>query len=172
VTTGNEDLGYLPGKLDNKVGPYAQPALEAIGRLTGDRTFVAKLREANALVLDALAYLRGCSLSRAFVVADEMQNATAAQIECLLTRPERDAKMAILGDPNQSDLHTGTHSGTHTATATPAEAPSGCALRRWVDAVKADGYEGARCVEMAVPDVQRGATVQRMLAIAERVRAA
>lgn len=105
-----EQLGFLPGDMREKIDPYMQPIWDALNRILG-RTEVERRCEAGDIEVAPLAFMRGRTLSDAFVVIDEAQNATIAQMKMLLTRLGQNAKYAITGDPSQSDLPPGQTSG-------------------------------------------------------------
>lgn len=98
-----ENLGFLPGDLNEKVDPYMQPIWDALYMTLGrDETERRKL--SGEIEIAPLAFMRGRTLSDAFVVIDEAQNATLAQMKMVLTRLGERAKYAVTGDPTQSDL--------------------------------------------------------------------
>ena len=105
-----ENLGFLPGDLNEKVDPYMQPIWDALYMTLGrDETERRKL--SGEIEVAPLAFMRGRTLSDAFVVIDEAQNATIAQMKMVLTRLGERATYAVTGDPSQSDLPRGTQSG-------------------------------------------------------------
>lgn len=105
-----EKLGYLPGDLKEKVDPYLRPLYDALyDMLPGDK--VAKYLEEGVIEVAPLAYMRGRTLSNSFIILDEAQNATPAQIKMFLTRLGEGSRMAITGDPSQTDLPRGNPSG-------------------------------------------------------------
>ena len=98
-----EDIGYLPGTLEEKIHPYLLPLLDAFE----DHVGVVKTRELlehGMIVASPLAYMRGRSLNNAFVILDEAQNVTCEQIKMFLTRIGYNTTMAINGDGTQTDL--------------------------------------------------------------------
>lgn len=105
-----EKLGYLPGDLKEKVDPYMQPLYDALGDFLPGKQ-LAKLMEDKRIEIAPLAFMRGRTLSNAFVVLDEAQNATAMQMKMFLTRLGRGSRMAITGDRTQTDLPRGVMSG-------------------------------------------------------------
>ena len=105
-----ERLGFLPGDLNEKVDPYMQPIWDALFMVLG-RTEVERRRAAGDIEVAPLAFMRGRTLSDAFVVIDEAQNATISQMKMVLTRLGERAKYAVTGDPTQSDLPHGQTSG-------------------------------------------------------------
>ena len=105
-----ERLGFLPGDMKEKVDPYMQPLYDALRDfLPGKR--VARLIESNRIEIAPLAFMRGRTLSNAYVVLDEAQNATSIQMKMFLTRLGPDSRMAITGDMTQIDLPRGVVSG-------------------------------------------------------------
>jgi len=105
-----ERLGFLPGDIGQKVDPYLRPLYDALYEMLGfDR--VVRLMERNVIELAPLAYMRGRTLSDAFVILDEAQNTTEAQMKMFLTRLGFGARAVITGDPSQVDLPSGTCSG-------------------------------------------------------------
>ncbi len=108
-----EKLGFLPGDMMEKIDPYLQPIWDALGQVLG-RDQVERRRASGEIEVAPLAFMRGRTLSNAFVVIDEAQNATVAQMKMALTRLGENAAYAVTGDPSQSDLPGGNPSGlTH-----------------------------------------------------------
>jgi len=105
-----ERLGFLPGDLKDKVDPYLRPLYDALhDMLPGDQ--VAKKLAAGDIEVAPLAFMRGRTLSNAFVILDEAQNTTAMQMKMFLTRMGEGSRMVITGDLSQIDLPPGTRSG-------------------------------------------------------------
>ena len=110
-----ERLGFLPGDLAQKVDPYLRPLYDALYDLMGfDR--VAKLFERHSIEIAPLAFMRGRTLNRSFIILDEAQNTTPEQIKMFLTRIGIGAKAVITGDLTQVDLPRGHKSGLAEAT--------------------------------------------------------
>ena len=105
-----ERLGFLPGDLAEKVDPYLQPIWDALQDLLG-REALDKRRAAGEIEVAPLAFMRGRTLSNAFVIVDEAQNATVAQMKMVLTRIGEGARMVVTGDPSQVDLPPRERSG-------------------------------------------------------------
>ncbi len=105
-----EKLGFLPGDLQTKVDPYLRPLYDALQEMFGQETY-AKLMEKGAIEVAPLAYMRGRTLSDAFVILDEAQNATREQMKMFLTRLGEGSKMVVTGDLTQTDLPEGKTSG-------------------------------------------------------------
>ncbi len=110
VVEAGENLGFLPGDIGQKVDPYLRPLYDALYDFLGNDK-VERLLENNVIELAPLAYMRGRTLSDAFVILDEAQNATEAQMKMFLTRIGYGAKALVTGDLSQIDLPRGTQSG-------------------------------------------------------------
>lgn len=110
VVEAGENLGFLPGDIGQKIDPYLRPLYDALYDLLGYER-VSKLIERNSIELAPLAYMRGRTLSDAFIIMDEAQNTTVAQMKMLLTRTGFGSKVVITGDVSQVDLPKGTYSG-------------------------------------------------------------
>jgi phosphate starvation-inducible PhoH-like protein len=109
-----EQLGFLPGDLREKVDPYLRPLYDALhDMLPLDQ--VEKRFERGEIEVAPLAFMRGRTLSNAFVVLDEAQNTTALQMKMFLTRFGENCQMVVAGDPTQVDLPPGARSGLHDA---------------------------------------------------------
>lgn len=105
-----EKLGFLPGDLREKVDPYLRPLYDSLEELL-DVAVVEKYLERGTIEVAPLAYMRGRTLSEAFVILDEAQNATSDQLKMFLTRLGAGSKMVINGDVTQVDLPGGARSG-------------------------------------------------------------
>ncbi len=105
-----EKLGFLPGDLQTKVDPYLRPLYDALQEMLGLETYT-KLMERGSIEIAPLAYMRGRTLSGAFVILDEAQNSTREQMKMFLTRLGDGSKMVITGDVTQIDLPDGKKSG-------------------------------------------------------------
>lgn len=103
---GGEDLGFLPGDIDEKIDPFLKPILEIIGEIEQcDDALKQRAQRGQLVEKVAFQYLRGRTFGASFIVADEMQNATREQIKMVLTRLGVGSKIVITGDPEQCDLH-------------------------------------------------------------------
>ncbi|MEM7487811.1 MAG: PhoH family protein [Pseudomonadota bacterium] len=111
-----EKLGFLPGTQDEKVDPYMQPLYDALNDFLPGKQ-LAKLREEKRVEIAPLAFMRGRTLSNAYVILDEAQNATTMQMKMFLTRLGQGSRMAITGDRSQVDLPRGVRSGLRDAEA-------------------------------------------------------
>jgi len=100
-----ERLGFLPGDLKEKIDPYLRPLYDALFDVMGEKAM--KLMESGIIEVAPLAFMRGRTLSHAFVILDEAQNCTPAQMKMFLTRLGEDSRMAVTGDPSQIDLPGG-----------------------------------------------------------------
>lgn len=139
-----ENLGFLPGDLEEKVEPYLRPIWDALNETLGADQ-AQRLRDKKVIEVAPLAFMRGRTLKNAFVIMDEAQNATVAQMKMVLTRLGRDSRMVVTGDPGQTDL--------------PAKTTSGLAHALRI----LDGVEGIGTVEFTARDVRRHALVGRII---------
>ena len=105
-----ENIGFLPGDLNEKLDPYMRPLYDALAEFFSVKE-IERLREENKIEIAPLAFMRGRTLKNAFVVLDEAQNATVAQMKMFITRFGEHSKYAITGDPDQTDLPPGVTSG-------------------------------------------------------------
>ena len=139
-----ERLGFLPGDLMAKVDPYLRPLYDALQDMLPEGKLQQKI-ESGQIEIAPLAYMRGRTLSNAFVILDEAQNTTPAQMKMFLTRLGENSRMVITGDPSQSDLPSGTPSGL-------------------VDAVgKLEGLSGVGFVRFDKSDVVRHPLVSQII---------
>lgn len=138
-----EKLGFLPGDLQEKVDPYLRPLYDALQELLGVETY-SKLMEKNVIEVAPLAYMRGRTLSNAFIILDEAQNTTREQMKMFLTRMGEGSKMIITGDVTQIDLD-GKQSGLVHATNI------------------LDGVEGVGVCRLTAKDVVRHPLVMRII---------
>ena len=109
-----EKLGFLPGDLQSKVDPYLRPLYDALYQIMGAESF-QKNMEKGLIEVAPLAYMRGRTLDNAFIILDEAQNTTPAQMKMFLTRIGFGSKAVITGDATQKDLAPGTVSGLDVA---------------------------------------------------------
>ena len=137
-----ERLGFLPGDLKEKIDPYLRPLYDALFEVMGEKCM--KLMETGIIEVAPLAFMRGRTLSHAFVILDEAQNCTPAQMKMFLTRLGEDSRMAVTGDPSQSDLPGG---------------PQG--LLEAIDYL--EGLEGVGVARFSEADVVRHALVTRIV---------
>ena len=139
-----ENLGFLPGDLKEKVDPYLRPLYDALYDMLGVEQ-TERLIEKGIVEIAPLAYMRGRTLEDAYVILDEAQNTTDAQMKMFLTRLGLQSKMIITGDVTQIDLPRGVMSGLHRA----------------MSILK--GVKGIRFVYMSALDVVRHPVVQRII---------
>jgi phosphate starvation-inducible PhoH-like protein len=138
-----ERLGFLPGDIREKIDPYLRPLYDALFDVMGEKCM--KLMETGIIEVAPLAFMRGRTLSHAFVILDEAQNCTPAQIKMCLTRLGEESRMVVTGDPSQSDLPSG---------------PEG--LMQAIDYL--EGVEGVGIARFSEADVVRHALVTRIVA--------
>jgi phosphate starvation-inducible PhoH-like protein len=105
-----EKLGFLPGDLQSKIDPYLRPLYDALYEIMGAEAFL-KNSEKGLIEVAPLAYMRGRTLDNAFIILDESQNTTPAQMKMFLTRIGFGTKVVITGDRTQKDLPKGSESG-------------------------------------------------------------
>ena len=98
----DEDLGFLPGTLEQKMAPWTRPIFDVLREYFTSREIEGMIAE-GVIEIAPLAYMRGRTFKRAYIIADEMQNSTANQMKMLLTRLGEGSKMAVTGDLNQAD---------------------------------------------------------------------
>jgi len=138
-----ERLGFLPGDLKEKIDPYLRPLYDALFDVLGDQA--TRLIEQGVIEVAPLAFMRGRTLTRAFVILDEAQNTTPAQMKMVLTRLGEDSQMVVTGDPGQSDLPGGVAAGLDEALSI------------------LDGVEGVAIQRFSDSDVVRHALVSRIV---------
>ena len=145
-----ESLGYLPGDLLSKINPYLRPLLDALGEMI-DYDQVKRYMADDIIEVVPLAYMRGRTLNNAFIIMDEAQNTTVAQMKMFLTRMGKSSKVVVSGDTSQVDLPTHTRSGLTDAMVRLRQI-EGCAQ---VTLTKADIVRH-RLVEMIVRAYEEG----------------
>jgi phosphate starvation-inducible PhoH-like protein len=101
-----ENLGFLPGALEDKLAPYLRPLYDALSDRLGNKRLKTFLAE-GTIEIAPIAYMRGRTLNNAFIVIDEAQNCTYGQLKMLLTRLGWHSTMVLTGDPDQTDLLPG-----------------------------------------------------------------
>lgn len=109
-----EKLGFLPGDLQSKIDPYLRPLYDALYEIMGADTYLKNM-EKGLIEVAPLAYMRGRTLDNSFIVLDEAQNTTPAQMKMFLTRVGFGSKVIITGDLSQKDLPAGQSSGLDVA---------------------------------------------------------
>jgi len=143
-----ERLGFLPGDLKEKIDPYLRPLYDALFDVLGDSA--GRLMEQGIIEVAPLAFMRGRTLNRSFVILDEAQNTTPAQIKMAMTRLGEDSVMVVTGDPSQSDLPGGRAEGLNEALAF------------------LEGVEGVGVTRFSDKDVVRHPLVARIVAAYSR----
>lgn len=144
-----EKLGFLPGDLQEKVNPFLRPLYDALYEFI-DAEKIPDLMERGKIEVAPLAYMRGRTLSNAFVIVDEAQNTTPAQLKMVLTRLGFGSKMVVTGDITQTDL--------------PSNQDSGLIVSRRI----LRNVEGIAFCELTQADVVRHPLVQKIVAAYER----
>ncbi len=144
-----ERLGFLPGDLQQKVDPYLRPLYDALHELI-DPERIPGLMERGIIEVAPLAYMRGRTLSNAFVILDEAQNTTPAQMKMVLTRLGFKSRMVVTGDITQTDL--------------PNEQKSGLSMAMKI----LKGVDGIAFSELTKADVVRHPLVQRIVGAYEK----
>ena len=144
-----EKLGFLPGDMTQKVDPYLRPLYDALHELMGADSY-QRLAERGTVEVAPLAFMRGRTLSDAFIILDEAQNATSEQMKMFLTRLGANSRCIVTGDVSQTDL--------------PRDKKSGL-----VEAVNVlRNVEGVAIVELTAHDVVRHELVQRIVQAYEK----
>jgi phosphate starvation-inducible protein PhoH and related proteins len=144
VVEAGEKLGFLPGDLAAKLNPYVRPVYDALSELI-DFEDVLRLEEAGVIEIAPLAYMRGRTLSQAFVILDEAQNTTVPQMKMFLTRLGEGSRMVVTGDPSQVDLEYHQKSGL-------------------ADAVgRLQGFQDVGVTEFGVADICRHPLVEQIV---------
>ena len=144
-----EKLGFLPGDLQEKVNPYLRPLYDGLQEMFGLESY-QKLIERGAIEVAPLAYMRGRTLSNAFIILDEAQNTTREQMKMFLARLGENSRMVVTGDLTQTDLPEGKKSG----------------LREAVGILK--NIEGISVTALTEKDVVRHPLVQAIVKAYER----
>lgn len=139
-----ERLGFLPGDLQMKVDPYLRPLYDALAEMLGQDNYL-KLMERGVIEVAPLAYMRGRTLTNAFIILDEAQNTTKEQMKMFLTRMGEGSKIVVTGDVTQIDLPDGKQSG----------------LKQAVELLK--DVEGVKICTLTAKDVVRHPLVMRII---------
>ncbi len=145
-----ERLGFLPGDMREKVDPYLRPLYDALDDVLPPEK-VQRDIESGVIEIAPLAFMRGRTLSNAFVILDEAQNTSPMQMKMFLTRLGENSKMVVTGDPSQIDLPSGMRSGLEEAVAL------------------LNGVQGIEAVRFTQTDVVRRDLVARIVAAYDRV---
>lgn len=148
LVTADEELGFLPGSLQDKMDPWVRPIMDTLGDFYS-ASEIRRLQNDGIIEISPLAYMRGRTFKNAYIIADEMQNSTPNQMLMMLTRIGEGSRLVITGDLMQSDLKGVGLNGLADF------------HRRWLR--KAVDDTAIRCVEFEVSDVQRSAVVASIL---------
>ena len=152
LVSADEDLGFLPGSISQKMDPWIRPIFDSLSECYS-ATQIRDMMLSGVIEISPLSYMRGRTFKRSFIIADEMQNSTPNQMLMMLTRVGEGSKLAITGDLMQSDLKCGTLNG----------------LEDFVKKIKSysevDGTFVIQMVEMSSTDVLRSEAVSKILDI-------
>lgn len=144
----DEELGFLPGSISQKMDPWVRPVMDILGEFYS-KTEIRRMMDEGVVEIAPLAYMRGRTFRRAFLIADEMQNSTPNQMLMMLTRIGEGSKLVITGDLMQSDLKGGMNG-----------------LEDFYGRLKKGGnVELVKSVEFGIGDVQRSPVVASILAL-------
>lgn len=151
IVPADEELGFLPGTIQNKMDPWIRPMMDVLGDFY-TKSEIRRLMDDGVIEIAPLAYMRGRTFRRSFIIADEMQNSTPNQMLMILTRIGEESRLVITGDLMQSDLKGRVVNG----------------LEDFYDRWKLETSSGGslpmiRCVEFDKSDVQRSAVVASVL---------
>ena len=147
ISVDEEELGFLPGSITNKMDPWTRPIFDIL-KETFSATQIKYMMDNGVIEISPLAYMRGRTFKRAFIIADEMQNSSPKQMLLMLTRVGEDSRLVITGDLNQSDR------------------PGVNGLYDFVEKIKrAKENTIIRIAELGHPDIQRSRVVSRILDI-------
>ena len=148
-----EKLGFLPGDLSEKVGPYLRPLFDALQEMMGQEAYQRHI-ERGSIEIAPLAYMRGRTLSNSFIILDEAQNTTREQMKMFLTRMGENSRIVVTGDITQIDL-------PHNVTSGMADA---------IDVLK--DVEGIEIVRLTAKDVVRHELVTKIIQAYEKAESA
>jgi phosphate starvation-inducible PhoH-like protein len=149
----DEELGFLPGSLEQKMDPWVRPIFDILGDLYS-KTEIKQMMNERVIEIAPLAYMRGRTFKRAFIVADEMQNSSPNQMLMLLTRIGEGSKMVITGDLQQSDL-----------VGRNGLADFHGRLKKSLSSEFGGGIEGIKSVEFESGDVKRSSVVSSIFGL-------
>lgn len=147
IVTVEEDIGYLPGKLNSKMEPWTRPIFDILSEYYDHRTITSML-QCGVIEIAPLAYMRGRTFKNSIIIADEMQNSSPNQMMMITTRLGENSKLLITGDLNQSDKYEDN------------------GLKDLIEKVNAyENTDGIKICTFDEKDVQRSEIVSKMLAI-------
>ena len=110
ISSASEDLGYLPGSLENKLNPFLKPCIQVLSQRLSRQRFSHFVKEGR-IEFASFAHMRGRTFNNAFIIADEVQNLNVDAMKMLLTRLGFNSRMVLCGDLSQTDLPLGVASG-------------------------------------------------------------
>lgn len=142
-----EDIGYLPGTLEEKMDPWTRPIMDIFAEFY-NQTQIASMIKEKVIEICPLAFMRGRTFKSAFIIADEMQNSTPNQMKMLLTRIGDDSKMVITGDLNQHDRKYDDNG-----------------LKDIYEKIKDKRYKRIECITFEHADIERSLVVKDILEI-------
>ena len=142
-----EDIGYLPGTLEEKMDPWTRPIMDIFAEFY-NQTQIASMIKEKVIEICPLAFMRGRTFKNAFIIADEMQNSTPNQMKMLLTRMGDDSKMVITGDLNQHDRKYDDNG-----------------LKDIYEKIKDKRYKRIECITFEHADIERSLVVKDILEI-------
>ena len=151
VVESGENLGFLPGNIDEKLEPYLRPVMDELSYYANQRE-VVEWKNGGQLEICPLAFMRGRSFHNSFVICDECQNATWDQMEMLVSRLGTGSTMIITGDPSQSDLPKSSRGG----------------FEGGYNSL--EGLEGVGCVSLEAIDIVRNPLVGDILAALQKYK--
>lgn len=147
IVTVEEDIGYLPGKLNSKMEPWTRPVFDILSEYYDHRTITSML-QSGVIEIAPLAYMRGRTFKNSIIIADEMQNSSPNQMMMITTRIGENSKLLITGDLNQSDKYEDN------------------GLKDLIEKVNAyENTDGIKICEFNETDVQRSEIVSKMIQI-------
>lgn len=147
IVTVEEDIGYLPGKLNSKMEPWTRPVFDILSEYYDHRTITSML-QGGVIEIAPLAYMRGRTFKNSIIIADEMQNSSPNQMMMITTRIGENSKLLITGDLNQSDKYENN------------------GLKDLIEKVNAyENTDGIKICEFNETDIQRSEIVSKMIQI-------
>ena len=169
VVSVDEDLGFLPGSLDDKMAPWTRPMFDILAEFFSQKEVDAMV-SAGTIEISPLAFMRGRTFKRSFIVADEMQNSSPTQMFMLTTRLGEGSRMVITGDLGQSDRSA--YNGQNFRSDVINSQSTRSTSNGLADILsKLKSYRGSwdtiRLIELGVQDVERSVTVSKILEIYE-----
>jgi len=144
----DEDLGYLPGTLDEKMGPYIRPIYDILYRYMTPEEVTHHLQHTKQIEISPLAFMRGRTFTNCWIIADEMQNSSISQMKMLLTRLGDNSRIVITGDLEQHDRGTETNG-----------------LNDFLEKLRRKRTSSITSVEFGIDDIEREQVVKDVLEI-------